>query len=275
MNRMVAKLLARNPLSRSDPRERIVVLTYHSIHSAKSFASASPELFEQHIEWLAGYCDIVSFGGVVGALGDMDRPRPAVAITFDDGYADNHEHALPILQKYGVSATFFLTTGLIDREPEVIAHYQELQMASADEVAAMSWSQVKEMREAGMEMGGHTRTHPNLTQVPPATALLELSESKQILEERLQEPVSYTAYPFGRPKHDFTTTTMDLARQSGYQAAATINYRGVRPGDDPFAIPRFAITGDSLEILKAKVFGRLDLVGRYQQGAPQWVSRYI
>src|SRR6267378_6815015 len=95
-----------------DSLPRVLVLCYHSVHPLKSFRSASPELFEHHLHWLSGHCKVIPFSKIFNAL--SEKPDwPSVAITFDDGYADNYEYAFPLLQKYGLVATFFLTVGLI------------------------------------------------------------------------------------------------------------------------------------------------------------------
>src|SRR5690348_14461190 len=92
-------------------RSRRVILCYHSVHSSKWFSSASPELFDTHLEWLKLNCDVVPLGKLVEAC--AVGSRPTVAITFDDGYLDNFEYAFPLLAKHRLTATFFVTVGLL------------------------------------------------------------------------------------------------------------------------------------------------------------------
>src|SRR5206468_600986 len=137
------------------------------------------QAFEEHLQWLKEHCDVIPFGLAFAEARRGGRSRPAVAVTFDDGYADNHEYAFPVLSRMGVPATFFLATGLLDRDPFVIERMRRLQGGSADEVEGLTWSQVREMRDEGMEFGGHTRSHPNLRAIDPRTAYEEMSTCKQ------------------------------------------------------------------------------------------------
>src|SRR5437870_3556674 len=114
------KALARKASGRwiaGEPARRVVVLCYHSIHPTKSFASATPVVFSQHLDWLAERCDVVPLAQIVRGGATEARARPAVVITFDDGYLDNYEYAFPILASRGLPATFFVTVGLLEKDP--------------------------------------------------------------------------------------------------------------------------------------------------------------
>ena len=86
-------------LPRPDLSSRRVVFCYHSVHPNRPFISSTPEIFERHLQWLAEHCRFASLVDLVHSSSVSDNGKPAVAITFDDGYADNHSHALPILLK--------------------------------------------------------------------------------------------------------------------------------------------------------------------------------
>ena len=104
-----AKRVAESFMARVMParKNRVAVLCYHSIDPATSFASASPELFHDHLQWLTDHCDVVPLDAITEHAG-RDRPcRPVVAITFDDGYLDNHLYALPALVEHGFPAISF------------------------------------------------------------------------------------------------------------------------------------------------------------------------
>ena len=152
--------------------------------------------------------------------------RPAVALTFDDGYADNHEYVLPVLRKYGnPPATVFLTAGLIDRDPQVCERFRVLR---GTPVEALEWPQVRELLAAGVEIGAHTYSHPNLIRLDQAAANHELRRSKELIEDRIGIAVDLFAYPFGKPNRHFNARTMEAVRDTGYRYGAAILYRGVQ-----------------------------------------------
>ena len=256
-------------------RRRVVGLCYHSIHPSLSFASASPECFERQLEWLAETCDVISPRAMLDAATDHDSDRPAVAITFDDGYADNHEFAFPLLRKYGLTATIFMTAGLSDGDPAVLERFRKLRGVPADEIRPLEWAQAREMQAEGLEMGSHTYSHPNLIRLSPDKVEAELRVSKEILEDRLGAPVDLLAYPFGKPKRQLDETTVAVARESGYAHAVAILSRSVRPEDSPLSLPRFFATRDSVETLSAKVRGDWDYLGVWQERAPRALARLV
>ena len=267
------KILARSAHARR--AGRTVVLCYHSVHPSKSIASATPRLFEQQIEWLQEHCDIVPYDSIPRLISPSNRGRPVVAITFDDGYEDNYTYALPTLLAYRIPATVFVTTGLIDRDPRIIRRFSRLWRASDDDVRGLSWTQLSEMREAGLEIGAHTHSHPNLLKIEEHKVLEEIGNSKTKLEEHLKKPVRLFAYPFGKPRQHLSGRTIDLVASLGFESAATICYRGARTSDIPLSIPRFPITKDSVQVLAGKVYGQLDMIGLWQERAPLWLSRLL
>ena len=266
-------MLARSWLPRQ--QRRVVVLCYHSIHPSLPFASATPELFRQHLRWLCAHCEVVPLRALRAYASRASGTEPVVAITFDDGYEDNYTYAFPLLKEAGTAATVFLTTGLIGSDPGVIRTFCDLYDVPPELVAGLSWPQIHEMRGGGVEFGAHTHTHPNLSFIGPATASTEIRTSTDILEEHLQEPIVSFAYPFGKPGIHFDAATVGVVAALGFECAVTVHYRGVRAGDSPLRIPRFAVTNDSLDVLAGKVYGKLDVLGLWQQWAPSALARLI
>lgn len=252
-----------------------MVLCYHSIDAKKDFASASSSEFNEHLDWLKDNVDVIRFEDVVPRVRLGGLSRPAVAITFDDGYRDNYDFALPALVERGMSATFFLTMGLLERDPAVLERFKTLRQSTDDEIAPLDWGQVREMKEEGMSFGSHTWSHPNLANVPDEVALDEFRSSKLLLEERLGEAINSVAYPFGKPRRQLNGRTLELARDAGYRLGGSILTRAVRPKDNPLAVPRIFITKDSVRGLMAKVTGRLDVIGNYEELVPLALAKKI
>ena len=101
----------------------------------------------------------------------------------------------------------------------------------------LRWDEVRKMKAAGIDFGGHTVTHPFLSKVEPDRVLWEVGESKRRIEEELQVPVEHFAYPSGR-EEDFGMWNKDLVRQAGYRAALTTIWGMNYPGTDPMELRR-------------------------------------
>jgi peptidoglycan/xylan/chitin deacetylase (PgdA/CDA1 family) len=261
------------------PAGRVAVLCYHSVHPTKDRtkgnACVPPDLFEQQLLWLKEHCDLIPFRQVTEVVRQAGRTRPAVAITFDDGYADNYEHAFPLLRAHAVPVTIFVTVGLLEQEPSILERFKTLIAGSDEDVRPLEWDQVREMREAGVEFGAHTWTHANLARLALPDAEQEMGRSKEVLESRLGAPVTTMAYPFGKPRRHFTAETMDLARRLGYESAAAVLYRSVRSTDSPLAIPRFFVACETMDVLRDKVYGYWNALGWWQERAPLWAARLL
>jgi peptidoglycan/xylan/chitin deacetylase (PgdA/CDA1 family) len=235
-----------------------VVLCYHSVrpHTLMKYSTHS-DLFEQHLAWLVEHCEVVGFESVLQPGG----VRPRVCLTFDDGYVDNLEHALPLLQRYGLKATFFITTGFLERDPIAFGWIQQTFGMSLGQVGPLDWAVLDELFAAGMPIGAHTHTHRRLKDLTLIEQREELERSKEILEQHLGLSIPTMAYPFGLPTVAFDRQTVEIARQVGYQQVGAVQFRGVRPSDDYFRVPRFVMTNESVAELEAIVYGGLDPMG--------------
>jgi peptidoglycan/xylan/chitin deacetylase (PgdA/CDA1 family) len=198
-----------------------------------------------------------------------------VAITFDDGYADNYEYAFPVLARYNAPACFFLIAGLMEADPVALERQKILRFADEGEVQPMNWDDVQRMKIAGMSFGAHTYSHPNLVTLSNDEAFEEISRSKEIIERRLGETIHSMAYPFGKKRLHFDDNTVRIVRECGFAAAGAILFRAVKSSDPMLAIPRFFVANDDLDTFKDKVYGAWDLVGRIQETAPLWLARKL
>lgn len=255
------------------PSQRALVLCYHSVHPTKTFASVTPPVFDSHLAWLTRNCQVVPFRDILRPAAGGEAPR--VAITFDDGYADNFEHAFPHLLQHGVPFTIFLTAGLLLRDQAVVDRFRALRACDAEGVRPLGWEQVRIMTQHGGEVGSHTYSHPNLALLSRAAAARELRLSKQVLETHLGLEVPLFAYPFGRPRQHFTRETVGLVAEAGYRQAAAVLCRGVRPEESPLRVPRFCVARDDVASLSQKIAGAWDIIGLWQNCVPLSVARIV
>ncbi len=212
----------------------VPVLMYHRVCPLTELEAKSPltrdltvlpEDFEQQIKHLSdnGFVLLSVYDVQTALLTGGKLPEKAVALTFDDGYRDNFDHAFPILSKYRASATIFLVKNTVD------------------DAKHLTWEMIRRMRSDNVRYGSHTVSHPDLTSLDDIQLDYELVESKRFLESKLREPVTALAYPAGR--FDKRVTTQ--ARSAGYLTAWDKGGGPVRPGDDPFRLPRVRVHGQT------------------------------
>lgn len=172
-----------------------------------------------------------------------------VAITFDDGYLDNLENAMPVLQRYGFGATCYVVNGCIGQHN--LWDTGKLGVRKP----MMTPDQLHAWRAGGMEIGAHTRSHPHLTQCDDAQLRDEVAGGKAELEDLLGVPVPQFCYPFG----DADARVAQVVRDAGYVASPTVQRGRARQGMDPFMLPRVAIDhADSLAKFALRVFTPLE-----------------
>jgi peptidoglycan/xylan/chitin deacetylase (PgdA/CDA1 family) len=269
----VAESGARRVLPAPEQAGRRVVLCYHSVDPRPSYLGLSPARFDEHLAWLQEHCQVIPLQELVAE----PRPRggPYVSITFDDGYADNHTHALPLLSARGMTASFFLAAGFLERDEEVMAHLSEIWSTPRERLNPLTWSQVAELRGAGMSIGSHTWSHRNLAHLSPGEAEADLHRARELLERRLGEPVRAIAYPWGKLGRHVNADTFAAARRAGYELGLISLPRALRESDDPMRVARLGVGDDPVERLAAKVTGAIDWHAYVHERMPAPVARLI
>ena len=193
------------------------VLMYHKIGTPPPGSElkklwVSPEKFRAQLGWLRdhGY-ETATFSGWRDAeKGIKPLPEKPVLITFDDGYADNHEAAFPILREFGMKGCVFLVYETLDK------HNAWHDPKTEPWQRMLTWAQVKEMQDSGVfEFGSHTMGHRCLTEIPLEDARWELAESKKRLEDKLGREVVGFAYPYGAGAYD--PAVRRAALEAGYR----------------------------------------------------------
>ncbi len=214
---------------------RVPILMYHEITAQPRSAghlAVAPDDFDEQLAYLraSGYTTLTAAELVQGMAGQaVEWPAKPVVLTFDDGFADFHAAALPLLQRHGCTATLFVTTGWVaDAEPAA---------AAGAPCAMLCWSQIEEASAAGIEIGAHSHHHPQLDQLGGDLLSQELEVSKTMLEDRLGVPVTGLAYPFGYSNSQVRAA----ASAAGYRYACVVGNRLIGKRTDRFALPRLTI----------------------------------
>jgi peptidoglycan/xylan/chitin deacetylase (PgdA/CDA1 family) len=209
-----------------------------------------PDALRSHIARLRqwGYT-LVTFGELARRVSSGDGAGLA-SLTFDDGLEDNHSALLPILQREGVPATVFVISGKLGRQHD-----------DAPDHRMLTTDQVRELHDAGIEIGAHTANHTDLVAVDYDTALREWTTSKQDLESIVGESVTTAAYPFGR----INESAEQACKDAGLEAACLTSGEG--SWDDPWRLPRQnMINGASRVGLWLKRDGRFEPLVRSLPG---------
>jgi peptidoglycan/xylan/chitin deacetylase (PgdA/CDA1 family) len=229
-------------------RPGLRVLFYHRVSDDPDPLAISPRRFAAQMELLAaeGYrvVDVVEAGRLLASRAPLDG---VVALSFDDGYRDVAEHALPVLERHGFSATVFVATGVVDGTAAFSWYARQPPVLGWDEILALDGS--------SLSFEAHTITHPNLTALARPEAEREIAGSKRALEARLGRAVRAFCYPAGV----FRERERELVAQAGFSVATSCEPGANTPGTDLLALRRTAVSGrDRPADFRAKLDGGHD-----------------
>jgi peptidoglycan/xylan/chitin deacetylase (PgdA/CDA1 family) len=221
----------------------IPILMYHQVtprpHPALRKYAVTPRAFGAQMKWLtlAGYVPITFDRLLAHRSGDCPLPPRPIVITFDDGFQDCVEHAVPILHARGFTAMFYLVAGLVGKTSRWLLQERGV------ELPLMDWSAARSLEAAGFQFGSHTMSHPRLVDLSSGDCCEELLQSRQLLEDHLGHEVRHLAYPFG----SFDEKVRALVAETGDRSASSVRI-GLSPQeDDVLALHRVPISGqDSL-----------------------------
>lgn len=225
----------------AEPRDRsawLRVLTYHRVNPSHpgDRMTVSPRAFEDEMRILAAEHRVVPLGNALSELGAPgDARAPAVAVTFDDGYRDNHQYALPILERFGIPATFFLVSDNLGSRRS-IDRYE----GCCGDDASLSAAEAKEILRRGHDIGAHGRSHAELATLPRAEALEEIVQCRDSLERELGRKPEIFCYPRGSENE----SVRHMVAAAGFTAAVTVYPGANGPGRDRYALARTEISGD-------------------------------
>jgi peptidoglycan/xylan/chitin deacetylase (PgdA/CDA1 family) len=186
-----------------------------------------------------------------------ELPDGATLITFDDGYRDNLEHALPILQSYGYPAVIFVPIGFLDGDRPL--PHEEALRALGIRNETVDWDELAALEAGGIRVESHGIGHRPVSELEPAEAAREIALSKLRLEERLGRPVEAYAFVKGsladyRPEH------VSLVQQAGYSLAFTSVSGANGPATDRFRLRRYNVEPYPARTFELVLAGACDLI---------------
>lgn len=218
------------------------ILTYHSIDASGSVISLDQGTFSSHAAWFgSGRVQVRSVDGLLADPTDTD----AVAITFDDAFANFATLAWPLLRDRGLVATLFVVAGHAGRTNA----WGGREEPGIPTLPLLDWDSLGRLAEEGVHLGAHSRTHPDLTRLSDAALEDELLGAAEEIASRTGRRPEVMAYPYGA--HD-DRVVASAAR--GYSFGVTTEFRPLRMREHPHALPRL----DAYYLRKA---GRLNTWG--------------
>jgi peptidoglycan/xylan/chitin deacetylase (PgdA/CDA1 family) len=225
-----------------DLTSQVIVLCYHRFEDKpKDSLAIKPADFEAQMQSLKdnGITVIPMADFLAWRRGEKSIPAKSAVVSIDDGYISGYSVAWPILKKFGYPFTMFIYTDYVKGGPKSGGQ-------------SITWEQLGEMRDAGVDIQSHTVSHSSLNARKGKTdeqylAWLknEISGSKELLEQHLGIQIKAIAYPYGL----HNDAVREAVRQAGYEAAFTVYGQRIGYGADPTMIGRYAI-----ESTKPKVF---------------------
>ncbi|MEH6590962.1 MAG: polysaccharide deacetylase family protein [Halioglobus sp.] len=235
-------ILACPPAWTKDADNAVILLYHHVSTTTPASTSVTPEVFEQHLQYLADGYNVISLEQAVNTLkaGQL-LPERAVVITFDDGYRNIYDNAHPLLLKYAMPYTVFVN-------PQMIGKYKY----------QLNWQQIAEMEKGGARFANHTSHHRHLLERTAGASSAEwldaieqdFVQAKAVLDDKLAPNPPYVAYPYGEFNNDIQNLVTTLGMVGFGQHSGSIY-----SGSDFTALPRFPAAGiyGNLVTLKTKI----------------------
>jgi peptidoglycan/xylan/chitin deacetylase (PgdA/CDA1 family) len=225
------------------------ILFYHRVSDDRDELAVTPKAFTEQMDYLAS--ESYRVVDVLAAIDLLDSGAPlarTVALSFDDGYLDIADHALPTLSERGFRATVFVAPAVTDGRTSFTWYRQQ--------PALLTWEDILELdRDGTLRFEAHTLTHPNLPALDTNAAREEIAGSKAELENRLGRVVRALSYPSGL----FGKREQWIAAEAGFQAAVSCEPGVNDRGTDRFALRRRQVDArDSLLDFRAKLGGGHD-----------------
>jgi peptidoglycan/xylan/chitin deacetylase (PgdA/CDA1 family) len=215
---------------------RVPILIYHGVRDTTPDEPAdvrqfniAPHALAQQLAYLAenGYTTIHMHDLAEHLTKGVPLPEKPVILTFDDGWRSQYLHGFPLLQEYGMTATFYLF-------PNAMEHTN-----------FMSWDEVRELVDAGMEIGSHSRSHQYMHRQDPQEYVREIAGSKAWLEEELDTPVRTFAYPFGI----YTDEIISLTETLGYTSARALHHTTLHTADSRYTLGGYLVGNNHENVL--------------------------
>jgi peptidoglycan/xylan/chitin deacetylase (PgdA/CDA1 family) len=219
-----------DPLPAPARQLSVPILMYHNIanippgsNQLQKGLTVSTNDFEQQLNYLEekGYQTVLMSDLFKALYHGYKLPLKPIILTFDDGYNNAYYNAFTILKKYKSKGSFYIITSLIGQP------------------GRLSWNEIKDMNNQGMEIGSHTMNHPDLSGQSSDIIISESGNSKTIIEDKIGRKIYSFCYPAGAYRPEF----FDILKNQGYLLTLTTHNGTIEDSNHPFELPRIRIPG--------------------------------
>jgi peptidoglycan/xylan/chitin deacetylase (PgdA/CDA1 family) len=212
----------------------MTILCYHAVQQRWNHPLATePDAFAWQSAWLRRHRTVLPLRDALPRLDATGRlPRGEVALTFDDGFADMHSEAWPVLTRERLPATMFLVAQTLTPAGQAV---DWIRTPVSEPLRTLTIDQVLEMQDAGIDFQSHSWAHRDLVDLTMEECVRDLRDSRELLSEVLGRPVTLLAYPRGLHNEQ----VRKAAERAGYSHAFTLPEGPEEPG--PYAVPRVGI----------------------------------
>ena len=247
-------------------RQKVTILCYHSVTKQAEPKSNDPhklhlpfESFVEQLDYLQSHHHLISLSDFVRAHRENRKlPAHTAILTFDDGVRNFLTVVAPLLLDRSIPATSFVVTGenFTSEQSNLNGHWQP-----EDDDAYLSWTEMRRLINAGIEIGSHTCTHAALPDIAGSEARTELEKSLEMLKQNLKSRAFAVSYPHGRT----SATVSAMAQSVGYSCAVTTELGQNGQDANLFELRRTVIAADDdLPTFAARV-----------SGLTRWHNRFI
>lgn len=229
-------------------QKTITVLGYHKIGNYPpdgwyTWSYIPADVFEKQLQFIKeNNWTVLSYNEFRSALSNPAQfPEKSILITFDDGYQSNLKIAVPILKKYNFPAVMFVPTAFIG---SYNAFDADIFYEPKEEIC--TWEELIELERSGISIQSHSVTHPHFSDVSTENLQMEISKSKEVLEQRLNKKIEALSFPYGDSGFD-SLETESILTKAGYIAAFLFDDKLNNPViDNTFRISRLAVGPDTI-----------------------------
>ena len=237
---------------------RVTVILYHRVSDdVRDNLTVGIGQFNRQMEAVRRHCHVLTIEEVVAMTDIPYFAKPAVCITFDDGYLDNYTQAVPILQRHGIPAAFFVTTGLIGTD----GRFPHDLRRGNPPIPVMDWDQLRRMRDLGFTIGSHTVTHIDCAKEPEVVVWRELADSLETLRRRAWTGPDGLRLPL-RKAHQHDPGTLGTCQEGRLLRMPLSLWRRQQGEDGPLQRPA---PGNPLGVLGYRIPGPLPWICTLRQ----------